>query len=123
MTSDDPTIPEIADEWADYIIDGLDRSVAAREDGTVNADRVVDVQFAEFMRDPMATIGGIYDQLGLELTDESQSRIRTFLDTHGQSDGGVHRYTWADTGLDAGQWREKAQRYQDYFHVPTEQLP
>ena len=123
MTSDDPTIPEIADEWADYIIDGLDRSVAAREDGTVSPDRVVDVQFAEFMADPMATIGGIYDQLGLELTDESAARIRTFLDTHGQADGGIHRYTWADTGLDAGHWREKAQRYQQHFDVPTEQLP
>ena len=27
---------------------------------------------------------------------------------------------FADTGLDEGEWRERARRYQEYFDVPSE---
>jgi hypothetical protein len=32
-------------------------------------------------------------------------------------------YTFAETGLDAGELRERARRYQEYFDVPSEPLP
>jgi len=44
-----------------------------------------------------------------------------FLAAH-PSDGGHGRYTWSDTGLDAGEVREKVRAYQDRYDVPTEQL-
>jgi hypothetical protein len=34
----------------------------------------------------------------------------------------VHTYTWANTGLDEGEMRERAKRYQEYFNVPSEAL-
>ena len=120
MTCDDPTIPEIADEWADYIIDGLDRSVTARENGTVRADRVVDVNFRDFMADPFRVIAEIYAGLDLELTPSTEQRMRCFLADHSQPEGGGHRYSFADTGLDAGEIRERSRRYQEYFDVPSE---
>jgi Sulfotransferase family len=120
MASDDPNLPEIAGEWADYIIEGLDRSVAARQDGTVRDDQIVDVHFSAFMADPFATIGSIYDRLGLELTAESEARMRSFLAAHGQDEHGGHKYSFAATGLDAGPLRERARRYQEYFDVPSE---
>jgi hypothetical protein len=101
---------------------GLDRSVAAREDGTVSADRVVDVQFRAFMADPFATIREIYEKLGLDLSDESEQRMRAFLADNTTEKHGGHHYTWTDTELDLGEWRERAQRYQEYFDVPTEDL-
>jgi hypothetical protein len=122
MTSDDPSLPEIATEWAGYIIDGLDRSVTAREDGTVPADRIVDVHFDAFMADPLAVIRAIYERLGLELTADSEQRMRAFLAAHGQGEGGGHKYSFAATGLDEGELREKARRYQDSFGVSSEPL-
>jgi hypothetical protein len=123
LASDDTSIPSAAAEFADYIIDGLDRSVDAREDGTVRPDRVVDVQFDAFMSDPFATIGTIYERLGLELSGESESRMRAFLAEHPQDKYGGHRYTFADTELDEGALRERTRRYQEYFGVPNERLP
>lgn len=120
MTSDDPNLPEVADEWAEYIVEGLDRSVTARVDGTVAPGRVVDVQFSEFMADPFATIGAVYDALGLELTAESGSRMRIFLAEHSQGEQSAHRYSFADTGLDPAAWRERTRRYQEHFGVPSE---
>jgi hypothetical protein len=120
MTCDDPTIPEIAEEWSEYIIDGLDRSVTAREDGTVAADRVVDVTFRDFMADPFGVIHGIYAGLDLELTPETELRMREFLAAHSRPEGGGHQYSFATTGLDESKIRERSRRYQEYFDVPSE---
>lgn len=122
ISSDDSTIPVAAAEFADYVIAGLDRSVTAREDGTVDPARVVDVQFAEFMSDPFTTIRTIYERLGLELGATAEARMRAFLAQNPADQHGTHRYTFADTELDAGSLRERARRYTDYFDVGAEPL-
>jgi hypothetical protein len=123
LTSDQASMAEAATEFAEYIVEGLDRAVTARQDGTVAARRVVDVQFAAFMADPFQTIRGIYERLGIELTATAEQRMRTFLNDHGREKHGRHRYRFADTGLDAAVLRERARRYQEYFDVPSEPLP
>lgn len=102
------------------MIDGLDRSVDARESGTVPAARVIDVHFRDFLADPIATVRAIYERLGLELTPVAEQKMRAFLQANPQDKHGVHRYSFADTGLDAGLWRERAARYQRYFDVDSE---
>ena len=121
MSSDYSSVARAASEYAEDIILGLDRSIEARMDGTVPAGQVVDVQFAEFMSDPFATIGAIYDALGMELTNETEAAMRAFLAAHpGDGGGGGSRYTFADTELDAEVLRERGRAYQEYFHVPSE---
>jgi hypothetical protein len=122
LSSDDTSIPSAGAEFADYIIEGLDRSLVDRLDGTVPADQVVDVQFAAFMADPFVTIGTIYERLGLELTPEAEARMRSFLAAHPQGEHGGHRYTFAATGLDEGELRERVRPYQEHFDVPSEPL-
>jgi hypothetical protein len=122
LSSDDASIVDAAAEFSEYILDGVDRSVAARKNGIVPVDRVVDVQFREFMADPFATIGAIYDRLGLELTDEAETRMRTFLATNPQDKHGTHQYTFADTELREDEIRERAASYMAYFDVPSEPL-
>jgi hypothetical protein len=122
ISSDDTSIPDAAAEFADYIIDGLDRSVAARVDGTVDPAHVVDLHFAAFTADPFATIRQVYDRLGLELTAASEQRMRDFLAQNPADAHGSHQYSFADTGLDAGELRERSRSYQDYFDVPSEPI-
>jgi Sulfotransferase family len=122
LASSDTPVPEASAEFADYIIEGLDRSVVARQDGTVPADQVVATQFAAFMADPFATIRVIYERLGLELTGDAENRMRAFLSAHPQDEHGGHRYTFAATGLDADELRERTRAYQTYFDVPDERL-
>ena len=123
MSSDDSSVPRAAEQYSEDILLGLDRSVAARVDGTVPPDQVVDVQFAEFMADPFTTIGTIYSRLGLTFTAEAEAAMRAFLATHpGDGGGGGSRYTFADTGLDADVLRERSRAYQEYFDVPSEPI-
>ena len=123
MTSDHSSVTRAADQFSEDILVGLDRSVCARTDGTVPADQVVDVQFGAFMADPFATIGTIYDALGLTFTADAEASMRAFLATHpGDGGGGGSRYTFADTGLDAEELRERSRAYQEYFDVPSEPM-
>ncbi len=120
--SDEVTVADTARIWAELILDGLDRSVDAREDGSIAPDRIVDVQFEEFMADHFGTIRRIYDRWDVELTPGVEARMRAFLDDHGREKHGKHLYSFADTGLDEGEIRERAQRYIDYFDVPVEAM-
>jgi len=122
MCCDASTVPRAAADFAADILDGLDRSIDARENGTVASERVVDVQFRSFMADPFATINEIYEKLGLELQPDAEQRMREFFAANPSDKHGVHTYRFADTGLDEGEWRERARRYQEYFDVPSEPL-
>lgn len=88
---------------------------------TVPTGRVIDVQYTDFMNDPWTTIKDIYQRLDRELRPDAEQQMREFLSAH-PSDGGRGRYTWSDTGLDAGEVRERVSAYPDHYAVPTEQL-
>ncbi len=122
LACDDPTMQECAEEFADYILLGLDRSVDAREKGTVSSDRVVDVQFSDFMSDQIGTIRTIYGRFEMDLNPVTEERMRTFLRDNPQDKHGTHTYTFADTGLDPVETRDRTKRYQDFFDVASEPL-
>jgi Sulfotransferase family len=119
MASDETDLAECAAQSHEQIIVGLDRSMALRD--KLPAGQVTDVLFADFMRDPWATIAAVYQRLGRELRPDTEQRMRDFLASH-PSDGGGGRYTWSDTGLDAAEVRERVRGYQERFGVPTEEL-
>jgi len=123
LASDDVSISEVAAEWVDDIILGLDRAIAARKDGTVPAGQAVDVLFSDFLRDPMAVVTTIYERLGIELSDEADKAMRAFLAANPQEKHGGHRYSFAETGLDANLLRERTRAYQEFFDIPEETLP
>ncbi len=122
FASEPTPIEQVAREWAEYVIDGIDRSVDARESGIVPASQVVDVQYQSFAADPIATVAAAYDQLGLAFTVEAEQRMRSFLAAQPAREHGGHHYTFAQTGLDEKTLRERTARYQTYFDVPTEPL-
>ena len=121
MATDEVSLTEIAADYAEDIFLGLDRGIEARDRGTFPPGQVVDVQFSDFVDDPFTTINQLYAALGRELTGETEQRMRTFLASNpGDGGGGGGRYRFADTGLDAGDLRERSARYQERFGVASE---
>jgi hypothetical protein len=123
LASNEVTLDAVARGWVDDVAVGLDRIVEARRDGTIGESRAVDVLFGDFLADPMNVVNEIYERLGIELTAEADRSMRAFLAEHPQEKYGGHAYTFADTGLDAGELRERMRPYQEYFDVPDEALP
>jgi hypothetical protein len=102
---------------------GLDRALEARRDDIFASGKVIDVRYQDIRHDLIGAVGRIYDQLGWELSAETEGRMRAFLAAHpGDQGGSLKRYSFAETGLDQGMYRERAKAYQEYFEVESEQL-
>lgn len=123
MTTDHFDLRTLALHYSEDIVVCLDRALAARKTGVIPPGQVVDLRFTDFRKDPLAAVAGIYDAIGLELTAETEARMRAHLDAHpGDPDNTLRRYTFADTGLDEASLRERVQAYQDHFGVESEPL-
>jgi hypothetical protein len=121
LASNESSIGDCAQQSCEEIVVGLQRSMELKESGRLADGRVIDVQFADFIRDPFATIHTVYDALGRELTPVAEQRMRDHLAAH-PGDGGGARYTWSDTGLDEAEVRAQVHDYQQTYDVPTERL-
>jgi hypothetical protein len=119
MASDETTIADCSVQSCEEIVVGLQRGMTLRD--AIPPGQAIDVQFADFMNDPFATIRTLYTQLNRELTPVAEQRMRDFLAAH-PGDGGGGRYSWADTGLDAERLREQFSAYQERYRVPSEPL-
>jgi Sulfotransferase family len=119
LASDESSITECAAQSCEEIVVGLERGMKLRD--SLGGQRVVDVQFADFIRDPFATIRALYAELGRELEPLAEQNMRAFLAAH-PGDGGGSRYCWADTGLNAGLVREQVGAYQQRYGVPDEPI-
>jgi Sulfotransferase family len=121
LASDDSSISDCAGQSCEEIVVGLERGMTLRDSPALAGKQIVDVQFADFIRDPFATIRALYAELGRELSPVAEKNMRAHLAAH-PGDGGGSRYTWADTGLDASLVREQVREYQQRFGVPDEPL-
>jgi len=67
----------------------------------------VDVEYREFVNDPVATARMIYDRFGIDWTDEVDAAVRAVdEDSRGGGKRPRHHYDLADHGLSEGQVRE-----------------
>jgi hypothetical protein len=123
MTTDHFEVTRLAKQYSEDIIDGLDRALEARSAGVFDTGTVLDVRYQDIRHDLVGAIGKVYDQLGWNLSTEAETRMRAFLAAHpGDQGGSLKRYSFADTGLNEGELRERARAYQEHFDVESEDL-
>jgi hypothetical protein len=120
LATDEPSIPQLASEWVDFLVAGNDRSITARLDGTIAGGQAVDVAFADLMADRLETISALYDGLGRKFSDETAAAMEVFLAENARNKHGSHNYSFADTRLDIAATRELTATYESYFDVPRE---
>jgi hypothetical protein len=73
------------------------RGMASRD--VIGEDRIIDVQYADMIRDPMGTMRTLYKALGDELTPEAEAGMRGWVDDNPQDKFGRHEYKLAEFGL------------------------
>jgi hypothetical protein len=123
LASDAVDPVEIGADWSARLADGLARTSAVRDSGILPAERVFDLQFANFVGNEIPTIRALYHHFGLALSEAAEAGMRRYLDAHPKDDQGAHRYRLADAGLDASAERRRFATYQERFRVPSEPVP
>lgn len=74
------------------------RGMAAR--ARIGHDRIIDVQYADMMRDPVATMRTVYAALGDEFTPQAEAGMAEWIADNPQGKFGKHEYKLAQYGLD-----------------------
>lgn len=95
---------ELGVEQLTWWAEGMRRAMDFRR--KFGDDRFVDVSFADLQTDPISTVAGSYEKLGLEFTDSARAKVSEWADEHKPGHRGVHTYDLADYGLTVEQVHE-----------------
>jgi hypothetical protein len=83
-------------------------------------DRIVDVHYADLMRDPLPTMRKLYKSLGDEFTPAAESAMSAWLADNPQDKFGKHEYKLAQFGLTPDKVRGMFERYLSSYEVERE---
>ncbi|MEX2255290.1 MAG: sulfotransferase [Acidimicrobiia bacterium] len=108
----------IAEHWTSMLEESVTRIDAFR---AAHPDHpVIDVHYADLVRDPLATVGAIYGACGAELGERAYSAISAYVAENPKGKFGTHGYDLAEYGLDAGELRERFAGYVERYDIPAE---
>lgn len=95
---------------------------AAVADDHWRRSNVNHVRFADFMADPVGSIGAIYERNGLLFSQDSQTSIRSWLDDpkNDPSRHGRIQYDLSEFDMTRREVDAKFERYRDTFAIPQE---
>jgi len=94
------------------------RAMDARD--AIGEDRIIDVHYAEMMRDPIGTMRSVYAQLGDDFTPEAEAGMQGWVDDNPQDKFGRHEYKLGQYGLSVEGLMPLFERYLDRYDVERE---
>ena len=118
--SDSVDFQALAREQADVFAEQCDRLLRWRTTGVVDARRVVDVRFDEFVSDQAGAVTTVYEHLGVEMSREAAQHVASLLAVKPRGRHGGHEHTFDDLGLDLADQRARFAPYQDHFGIRSE---
>ena len=97
----------------------LNMPIDLLENGVIPKDVLCNVQYQDFMQDPVKVAQTIYEYFGIKFTDAAQQAISKYMADNPRSSRPVHKYNLGDSEQIKIE-RKAYKRYQDYFNVPSE---
>jgi hypothetical protein len=118
MWTDEPLDPESLPKTmqAEYASASLNRVIDLIEADRVPREQVFNFHYAEFMREPLVALRGLYGSINQPLPAATEARMASLLAAKPQHKFGVHAYEVAG---DADR-RKVYERYQRYYQVEIE---
>jgi hypothetical protein len=96
------------------------REMEQRASGELPDAQFIDVQFEDIVKEPVATIEGVYAKLGWPIDDTVQTAIGDYAKNKPKGSRGAHAYSLAESGLDAGAERERYRFYMERYGIKSE---
>jgi hypothetical protein len=108
----------IADHWTAMLELSVDRIESFR--AAHPELPILDVQYADLVRDPVETVAGIYAAAGEGLREDARAAMHSYVAGHGMNRKGLHRYCLDDAGLNEGRVAERFADYVNRYRIPSE---
>jgi hypothetical protein len=108
----------IAEHWPALLELSIERIDAFRDANPQHP--IVDVQYADLVRDPVHTVAKIYEATGSTLSEVAAQGMADHVAANPKGKFGTHRYDLAEFGLDAGEVAERFQGYVERYDVVLE---
>jgi len=115
--SDDVDLKGIGGSFIDTFQVMIDRAIAYKEKH--GWDSILDVQYADMMRDPLGTVRGIYEHFGEPYTPEARAAMEAYMADNQQGKHGKHSYSLEEYGLTRESVHERFRDYIERFDIPV----
>ena len=113
-----PDIAWLAENYPWQAVEHANRIMSARE--RLGHDRIIDVHYADLMRDPLQTMRALYRSLGDDFSAAAENAMRAWLADNPQGKFGKHEYALEQFGLTAEQVRSMFEPYLSRYEVEAE---
>jgi hypothetical protein len=97
LYSDEKEADQAGQQWMERLAWGTKRAMAARE--RYPAERFVDIDFRDAMKDPIAEIERAYGVFGIEMTDAAREGMEQWRRDNPRDKRPKHEYSLAEYGL------------------------
>jgi hypothetical protein len=87
--------------------------------GEIPIGRLHNVQYVDFVDDPLATVEKLYRDMGIELAEPARAAMAAYIASHPREARPPHRYSTGDAQQRADE-RKLFERYQSFFRVQSE---
>lgn len=88
---------EIGPAVLEFLARSVERGMAARE--KLDPARFVDIQYRQFVKDPVGAVQRVYDAFELKLAPQTVDAMKKHIADHPQNKHGSHKYALSDYGL------------------------
>jgi Sulfotransferase family len=113
-----PDLDWISENYPWQAVEHANRIMDARD--KLGTDRIIDVHYADLIRDPMPAMRKLYKSLGDDFTQEADAGMRGWLNDNPQDKFGKHEYKLAQFGLTPEKVRAMFERYLSLYEVERE---
>ena len=117
MFSDDVDLKGIGETFMDTFEIMIARANAFK--AKHGADAILDVQYADNMRDPMGVVRGIYERFDEPLSAEAEAAMQAYLANNQKGKHGKHTYDLAEYGLSREGVRARFKDYIERYAIPV----
>jgi hypothetical protein len=80
---------------------------------TLPAEKFIDVDFRDTVRDPVGVVERIYQHIGLQMTDRAVAGIRAYMDSHPREGRPKHQYSLEEFGFTEAEIRARFRAYRE----------
>ena len=87
----------------------------------IEPDNCIDVDYYTLVREPLATMGQLYQRLGMALPESVQHQLEAWLQDNPAGKRGEHSYRLQDFGLQRSRVEPEFAEYRAVFNIPLEE--